>query len=357
MKIMFVTPAMSFGGAERVMSLLSNEFVRRGMEVSFVVMDDSKALAYTLDSKVQLNYMETARFNKSSDFFRLIKHLRSFIITYNPDVIISFINSTFVFSWIASWGLHTPLVFSERNDPYNNINGFKSKVFQWISIHKANHIVFQTEPARDYYDKKIVRKSSVILNPFDASRLPERSRTPEKTIVSVGRLCTQKNQKIQIEAFCRIKDKYPDYKLLIYGEGPLKDELTNQIAKYGLEGRVILKGTSTNVMEEIASAGLFVFTSDFEGLPNALIEAMALGLPCISTDCSPGGARALIKDGENGLLVNCGDVASLVNGIEKMIDNREFAVHCGDKARAIATELNVNDICDKWQEIFTGIVL
>lgn len=351
MKVTFVTPGMSYGGAERVMAILGNEFTKRGIEVSFIVMDDDGCLAYDLDNCINVTFMQTARFNKLGNFSRLIKKLSQLITIEKPDVIISFTNTTLTFAWIATLGANIPLIFSERNDPYNNINGFKAKAFQWIALRKSKKVVFQTEQARDYYSNAIKHKSEIILNPFNSENLPSRVAEPEKVIVSVGRLCKQKNQKLLIDAFNLIKNKYPEYRVLIYGDGPLKDTLAKQISEYGLDNRVILKGTTREILKEISKAELFVFSSDFEGLPNALIEAMIMGLPCVSTDCSPGGARALIDDGVNGLLVQRGDAEGMAKAMEKMLSDKMFSETCGNNAREIIKELDATTICDKWCEV------
>ena len=356
MKILFVTPGMTFGGAERVMSVLANHLVDNGYEVGFVIINDDPKSVYELDSRVEIKSMPTARFDRIGNLPRLIKTLRANIKAFAPDISVSFFSATAMFVKIASTGLRIPMIYSERNDPYNNIKGVKSKMFQRFALAGAKKVVFQTRGAQQYYGRGIIRKSSIILNPFDTSAIPERSAEAEKTIVSVGRLCAQKNQAILIDAFKKISDKHPEYKLIIYGEGPLRRELQNRIESYGLEERVLLAGNKSNVMDYTKNAYAFAFSSDFEGLPNALIEAMALGLPCVSTDCSPGGARELIRNRENGMLVPCGDSEKMADAMDYILSNPSEAAEMGRRASQISDRLNVDKICGEWIGVFNSVI-
>lgn len=353
MRIMFVTPGMGFGGAERVMSILANKLTEQGEQISFVVMDDDKELAYPLHDGVALHFMQTARFDKHGNLARLIKVLRGHIKNLRPDVIVSFFSTTLAFSWLASFGMGIPLVFSERNDPYHNINGIKAKLYQTIALGCSKHIVFQTAGARDYYGSWVKRKATIILNPFDGRSLPQEHPQKEKLLVSAGRLCEQKNQAVIIDAFQKIADRYPEHRLVIYGEGPLREQLQSRIDNYGLSDRILLPGTDRNLLERIQNAELFLFGSDFEGLPNALIEAMALGLPCVSTDCSPGGARELIDNYKSGIVVPCGNGEKMAEAISFMLDDPQTAKAMGTEARKILDKLSVEAICEKWSKVFT----
>ena len=355
MKIMFVTPSMHFGGAERVMSLLCNEGVKQANEVVLVIMDDSRTVAYPLDDRVSVEFLPGIRINGIKSVKRIVSVLKNVITEQKPDAIISFFNSTMTFVWLAARKLSIPLVFSERNDPNNNINGWKAKLFQHFALKKSDHVVFQTEGARSYYGKKIREKSSVIINPFSTDNLPgDYLGEREKTIVSVGRLSPQKNQKLLIEAFALVEKKYPEYKLVIYGEGPLRSELESLAAERGISEKVLLPGADKNVLAKINSASMFAFSSDFEGLPNALIEAMAVGLPCVSTDCSPGGARELIKNYNNGIVVPCGDAGELAKACEYILSDPTRASAMGNEAKKIVNDMKIEQIFDLWCKILSG---
>lgn len=356
MKIMFVTPDMQFGGAERVMSLLANQWAAKGHQVTLVVMDDEKQLVYSLHEKVELRYMQSPRFDKPGKLTKLIHTLHKHIKACQPDVIVSFFCNVSAFCWAASFGMGIPLIFSERNDPYNNINGIKAKMFQTVALQSAKHVVFQTAGARDYYGKRVQRKATIILNPFDSDRLPTEQTQKQNLLVSVGRLNPQKNQKVLVDAFQKVADQYPKHKLVIYGEGPLRQQLQEQIDGYGLSDRILLPGNEKNILEKLQKAKMFVFSSNFEGLPNALIEAMAVGLPCVSTDCSPGGARELIENYKNGILVPCGDADRMAEGIDYLLRHPDEAEAMGKEAEKITQRLDIEKIASQWEQLLKQVV-
>lgn len=356
MRILFVTHSMRFGGAERVMSILLKKFAELGNDVSLILLDDEKIVAYELDERINTVFLCTPRFNSLNSIKNLFSGLKSAINQINPDVITSFFPAPLVFCWLATFGKKIPLVFSERNDPNNNIKGWQAKFFQAIALKKAKHIVFQTTGAQNCYGKKIRIKSSVIPNPFSSQSLPKAYvGERQKRIVSVGRLVPQKNQKILIEAFANVVKKHTDYILEIYGEGHLRNELEMLIEKYGLQQKVFLPGNSKQVLNDINGAALFAFSSDYEGMPNALIEAMALGLPSISTDCSPGGAREFINNYENGILIPCNDVSAMTEAMLFMLDNPQKAEMMGCKAKDVIENLSPEIIANKWIEVFDQV--
>ena len=174
-------------------------------------------------------------------------------------------------------------------------------------------------------------------------------------IVSAGRLAPQKNQKMLITAFSKIANQYPDYNLTIYGEGALRQFLEQQISDLGLQERVFLPGNITDLHTQIKTSAFFVMSSDFEGMPNALIEAMALGLPCISTDCPCGGPKTLIREKENGLLIEVGDSDALADAMATLIENQSLAFEMGQNAVAIRDRLSMEMIGKEWVAYFTDV--
>ena len=213
----------------------------------------------------------------------------------------------------------------------------------------ADWFVFQTEEAKKFYDKSLNGCGIVIPNPLIIDNMPAPyTGVREKRIVTVGRLKPQKNQKLLIEAFALIYQNYPDFTLEIYGDGVLNQELQNIIDRKKLSNIVFLRGNVDDVFQKIIKASIFVMSSDYEGMPNALIEAMALGLPCISTDCPCGGPRYLIKSGVNGLLCNVNDVESLKMAFISMLDVPQKAKEMGIKAINVRYLLDANKIGDDW---------
>lgn len=349
MRFLFIASGLRFGGAERVMSILANEWHRQGEEVKFLLTGTPAESRYPLDAGIEIvSDFEAAQKVRFEQFIH-IREIRKECTGWKPDAVISFYNDICALTAIAIRGLHIPLIYSERNDPNRVNQRWIDKFYRKIVERKADRVVFQTEGARRCYPDKVQRKSIVLLNPMDTASFPIHDyEDEEKTIVSVGRLEPQKNQRLLIDAFSLIQDRLPDYRLVIYGEGHLRDQLEDQIQKKNMQNCVFLPGAKTGIQDYIKKASLFALSSDFEGLPNALIEAMAIGLPCISTDCSPGGARELIQHGKNGLLVPCDDAEKMADAMEEMILNRELAIQCGKNALEIRKRVESSAIAKEW---------
>ena len=161
----------------------------------------------------------------------------------------------------------------------------------------------------------------------------------------------QKRQDILLEAFSIVHKKYPEYKLHIYGDGPDYKLLKAYINKLGLDSSVTLFGCVKCVQQKLKDDGVFVLTSDYEGVPNALLEAMAIGMPCISTKCSPGGAEMLIQNNKNGYLIECGNINDIADCISSFIDNKELAQALGKEARISIRKFDPQIIINNWIEI------
>lgn len=352
MKIAFVTNKLLYGGAERCMSLLANEMCRVGHKVEFILIEPNKDCAYTIDKDISIRHLNGFSIKSFRNSLGLLLDLRKSIKAFKPDAIICFMPDSAVFSYIAQLGLSIPIIFSERNDPKNNINGRLLRFFQSCALRFSKKIVFQTKGAQSYYGDRYRSKSYIILNPFNRSLLPDPHMGERKKVfVSVGRLEKQKNHRLLIDSFAMIAHLHKDYNLIIYGDGNLRTDLEERITYHHLEQRVLLSGKITDVFQKINDSSVFVFSSNYEGLPNALIEAMALGLPCVTTDCSPGGARELIQNKVNGIIVPCNDSVELSRAMNYMIEHPEKAKRMGDEARKIMDKLSVEIITQKWIDI------
>ncbi|MDM5373080.1 glycosyltransferase family 4 protein [Bacillus bombysepticus] len=350
MKIVFVVPNMGFGGAERVISILANSFVNKGYEIKILIINSDGESVYNLNPKIEIEKIPSASIKNIYSMYKLIKSIRRIVSKYNPDVIISFMNDTCAITSLATIGMEYPIIYSERNDPLNTNQGTKDRMYRYIVERLAKGFVFQSDGAKALYPKRVQDNAVVILNPIDTRKLPSYySGERKKEIVSVGRLQSQKNQEMLIKAYSNIANKYPEYNLIIYGEGDLRESLQQKIECLGLKNRIFLKGNISNVLDEINKASIFAFSSDYEGLPNALIEAMALGLPCISTDCSPGGAAMLINNYENGILVPTGDEKNFAAGLSYLLSHPSNAIDMGIKARRIVERTKESNIVSDWE--------
>lgn len=356
MKLVFITPGMTFGGAERVISILANIWCDMGHDVSIFITATDRLPVYKLNDKINVeNY---ADFNENGvSHFKLISSIRNFVTKEKPDCVLSFMNDVCAYTIIALMGKNIPIIYSERNDPNKTNQSKINQLFRRIVEFGATHIVFQTEGAKQCYSKKVQRKSSIILNPVELSRIPERKKEDinYSEIVTVARLEPQKNQELLIDAFNLVCKKHQDIVLKIYGEGSLKNKLQNKIHELGLNDKVLLMGAKQDVLEWIKESYCFVLTSDFEGLPNSLIEAMSMGIPCISTDCSPGGARQLLGD-DRGLIVPCGDKERLAEAINMYLENKDVAMKYGEVAFELRKEIDCNKVAKEWIRFIEKVI-
>ncbi len=350
MHIMVVISNPSMGGAQKVAMNLT-EWIN--------INTDSTAHIVALSGTQQKTYdMQKMNFSVLKKG-HIIGQLRAKINEQKPDIVLSMGVPLSIYTVPACSRTGVKHIISERNDPKHFAGKKIVKFVSRLFMKTASAFVFQTIDAQEFYGSKLAKRSKVIPNPlFNTEKMPKKPFDGErnKTIVTVGRLNSQKNQKMLIGSFAEICEKYPDYKLIIWGEGPEKDALRSLSESLGVADKVALPGATREVLNEIYKDSLFILSSDFEGMPNALMEAMALGLPCISTDCPCGGPRALIKNNKNGILIGVNDKKALTQSITYMLDNPETAKAMGHKAFKIREDYSLNRICTMWYEYFKEVV-
>ncbi|UQX53795.1 glycosyltransferase [Cytobacillus pseudoceanisediminis] len=210
----------------------------------------------------------------------------------------------------------------------------------------AKQLYFKPNGLNPVFQKNS-KKGIIIPNPINVAT--GASKNKKKKLVSVGRLSEQKNQAMLIDAFAKVNEEHPEYQLFIYGEGHLRDLLSQQINELHLNDKVFLPGTVTNIHEVISDAEIFVLSSNYEGLSNALLEAMMMGLPCISTNCA--GSNEIIKDEVNGLLIPIGDTERLTDTINKLITNKDFSSQLGNEAKTTAKMFDSKIVINKWENV------
>jgi GalNAc-alpha-(1->4)-GalNAc-alpha-(1->3)-diNAcBac-PP-undecaprenol alpha-1,4-N-acetyl-D-galactosaminyltransferase len=289
-----------------------------------------------------------------------VKHLRSILKNEKPDIVISFGFYANVRICIAARMLKTKVLISERGNAkrFTGIN----RVAISVIFKRADGIVFQSYAAKNVYPRILQKKGNVIYNAVFKKNIPEGfPKFRDNRIVSVGRIHPDKNLPLLIAAFARISEEFPDTKLIIYGEEEpgckenYKGALMEQIYKYGIEKRVILAGHCDNVCQEIFKARLFVLSSVLEGMPNALVEAMACGLPVITTNFEPGNAGEIVQNGINGMVVNSNDVLALAGAMKTMLLTPENAERMAVKAKKIKDRLSREVIFNKWTDYINEI--
>lgn len=354
-EIIFVTVSMGGGGTERVISILANYYVSMGNRVTILLIADNR-VEYKLDKRIKVESIAGATGGSLKARIERIFKLRRSIKSQGNANVIAMGTVTAMFTLLATIGLSNDVVISERNDP-NRLNhkpiSKSAKLLRNFLYRRAKAIVLQTEDVKECFPLYLVRKSVVIPNPLP-SDLPYVDETivRDKSIITAGRLTEQKNQQLLIRAFKRISEKYPDYVLKIFGRGEMEDDLLDMIRENQLEGKAQLKGFSNNLHHELMNGGIYVSTSNWEGISNSLAEALAMGIPTIATDCPMGGSRMLINHGQNGLLISMEDEEALVQSMEQMMIDITFRCMVSTNAVKIREVLSEDKIAEKWLKCF-----
>ena len=321
MKIVFVIPDMPGGGTERVVALLSNEYAKKGHSVS-IMLFAGKETAYALDDRIEVISMAGASSGSLRIRMKRLKNMREYFKRQKGCLIYSFSTIGTGFVVLSTVGLSRKMLVSERTDP----NSCDHKPYRNFFYRFAKVLVCQTREAADSFPGYLRRKTMVIPNPVDSKGLPGVYRGErKKKVVSLGRLEYPKNQELLIEAFEEFHKKFQEYTLHFYGKGTKEGILREMAAEKHLEDAIVFHGFCPDAAGEIVDSAMFVLSSDYEGVSNSMAEAMAMGIPVISTDCPPGGCRAYIENGRNGLLVPVGDAHALADAMKKVAEDRELA--------------------------------
>lgn len=355
-KILFHLHCLRKGGAERVVVNLAEKFLADGYQVVIAIehrADDD----YQISTKIQKVFVgleAKEEHGRIRNFVLRIQKLRRFIQKEEPDIVIAFAKSPNYRALMAVKGLGIPVIVSVRNDPKVHYTGVSSRIMNKLLLENATGCVFQTEEALAFFSPKLQKKSTVILNPIHSKYLDiTPSKCRKKQIVNVGRMAEQKNQILLIKAFENLRKEFPDYELRFYGgetEDGTKALLETYVLEHDLQSKVQFMGISDCLEEEIVDAAVFVLSSDYEGMPNVLMEAMAMGIPVVSTDCPCGGPKAIIKQGENGILVPVGDIEGMTKAIKVILQDKVFAKQLSKNALEIRKDANIDKIYREWKE-------
>ena len=366
-KILFHLNSLSRGGTERVTVTLANYFAEAGMDVAVSTLwpDEHEYSLHHSVRRIHVGWTEADGKSGRLGKLRLnVRRIRALIHAEKPDVVIA-MNREANYRTLAAAargfkGTIVPVIISVRYVAQIQYGAVLDRLVQALLLPRMAGMVFQTQEQQAFFPRRIQKKSCVILNPLDKKFMDAPLPTTRKAeIVHASRLEARKNQAAIVRAFIRIHADYPDYTLTIYGGDSgdgTQQALADIIAAYDAAAYVRLAGASKKLEEEMKAAAMFVFNSDSEGLPNALMEAMALGLPVISSDCMGGGAKALIKDGINGLLIPMQDEAALEQAMRRLLADPEFAESLGCEARKINEICNVETIAGQWLDHIEGIL-
>ncbi len=355
MNIVFVTRNMHGGGAERVISELLKYLTKQQISCKIVTLEKEKVL-YHIPPSVELHMIGEKSGNRLFDKYLRYKELRNYVKGIRPDLVVALPEEIGIYVIPALFGTKIPVVVSERNNPWVMPWKKGTRLLRSLCYPHASGLIFQTEQAAGFFSNRVQRKGIVLPNPLDLTRLSE----PwvggrRKEIVGAGRLDKQKNFPLLIKAFAQFYENHSDYKLIIYGEGILQEELIKLANSLLPSEAYSFPGRTTRLLEQINGASMFVLSSDYEGLPNVVIEAMALGLPVISTDCPSGGPSNLIEDGKNGILIPVGNVQALYKAMCRLAENEDYAAALGKQAQKIKNKFNSEVVSEKWRGYFNAV--
>lgn len=356
--IVFVTVSMGGGGTERVISILANYYSSKNIPVAILMIADDK-IAYELDDRISVVNISKATGGSLIGRIKRIWNLRQYFKSNPYARIIAMGTVTAMFTLIAKVGLKNEVVISERNDP-NRLNHKpitkKAKLLRNFLYRNAKSIVLQTEDVKKCFPDYLIQKSVVIANPISAS-LPQvyMNENRDKTVITAGRLTEQKNHKLLIDAFCKFHKVHPEYRLEIYGKGELEENLKAYIKQLEMADCISVCGFCNDLYTKLQKEGMYVSSSDWEGISNSLIEALAFGIPTIATDCPVGGSRMFIHNMENGILINVNCEDELVASMIKIAEDKEFVRKISGNAIKIRELLSVERIAEQWMGLFESV--
>lgn len=359
MRVMLIVPSLGAGGAERVAALLAGGLQQAGHAVTAVTIFRREHDVYRLPQRVDrvaldLDRDTTGPVEKIFWTVRRVVALRRTVCERQPEVILSFMHQTNILVLLATVGLGVPVVVSEHVDPRREPLSRRWALLRRLLYGRAAGLVSPSAGVDAAFGWIPASRRRVIPNPVDISAaetfqgVPVQSPRP-KTIVAMGRLDRAKGLDVLLEAFAQCADDRPDWGVVILGDGPLRSELQRAVDELKLAGRVVLPGVVDNPFATLGRADLFVLPSRYEAFGNALLEAMACGLPVISTDCwaeDPG----IVHDGVDGLIVPPEDVAALSRAMAALMADADRREELARAAQTSTQRFDVAQIVPRWEQ-------
>lgn len=353
--IAFVIATLEGGGAARVMLNMASYWARAGHRVTIYSFEDGSSPSfYPVHEDVEIVYLNLLKQSESlldslKNNWDRIMLIRREVLSCSPDVVISFIDTANVRLLLSMLGAGVKVIVSERIDPSYEDIGRLWSTLRMVAYPLASSVVVQTRAAKNYFSGWPLRSLEVIPNMVrpPVSFAPNR-RGEQKRVVAVGRLYEQKGYGLLLNSFARVAEEFPDWTLSIAGHGPQKEVLEKMVSTFGLTDRVLLLGHVKDIGGLLESADVYVLSSDYEGFPNSLCEAMASGLASVSTDC-PSGPADIIRDGINGLLVPCGDTEALSEALKSLMGDADLRSRLGNEARTLKDTYSEEKVMGMWE--------
>ena len=355
MHIMFFIGSMGSGGAERVISILANEYAKKNwnVEIAHLLKNDVNYDQSILDRRIKISDLSMKDPSYKKGALKWLGAIRKHIKKEKPDCVVSFVGRINALVLTATIGLDVPILVSERNDPRHDGRGKAMLMYCNLIYHRARMIAFQTKYESQCFLKSLKYKSMIIPNPVSVEQFDE-IEAEHHLICTAGRLAKQKNQLMLIDSIKILKEKYPAIRCEIYGVGPEKQKLQQRINELNLNQEVCLAGTKTDIHKWVAKSQVFVLTSEFEGQSNALIEAMMLGKPVITTDYP--GANEVIENNISGLIVPRGDAEALAHAVSFLLDDEQLYNRLRDGALAKSKVYRMDVVLQQWERAIDSII-
>ena len=357
LKLLFVIGTLSGGGAERMLSVITNEFVKHGVDVHICCLEQSENENNCLLPEITYSFLDRKKKHKYSNILHRLYSLRRIIKKTNPDAVIPFMVHNALQSALCTIGMKTIIIMRVASIPENDLNSKIARVWGKYLWRRIKGAFFQSELQQEAFSSYLSCKTIVLPNPIadnDLWTLPKDY--TNKTILTAGRLVLFKNHSLLVNAFAELVIEFPDWQLEICGEGKLRDALTNEIEQLNLQDRIHIRGFVSDVFNRMYTDSIFAFTSDYEGMPNALIEAMCMGCACVVTDFHGGSLPTLITDQQNGIIVPVNDKEALTLGLRRLMSSPELRERLGQEATKLRTVINVNGIYRKWNEYIHSVL-
>lgn len=351
--ILFITGALTYGGAGKMMIHVAGICAREYKHVYAVALNPDDPIC-TIDNGVK--FLPTIGIHGSGlkGRYKTIKAIRSVVKKIKPDILVTFVSEEAFCSRIATLGMRNLIVVSaERGNPYAD-KKYVGMAIRW-AFNISDWCFFQLEHAMAFYGNHIVKKSFVIPNAAFFNGTLGSHKAKRKTIVTAGRFVPEKGFEYLIEAFKIVYEKYPEYHLIIHGDGFMKNEYKLLVSKLGLTDVVEFPGYSNDVAAAFTNEEIFALPSLAEGIPNILIEALLVGIPTVSTDCLPGGPRFLTDNGKNGIIVPVANKEALADGIIKLIEDKELYRKFEEEGPKIINKLSLDVVEKQWIDAFRKI--
>jgi GalNAc-alpha-(1->4)-GalNAc-alpha-(1->3)-diNAcBac-PP-undecaprenol alpha-1,4-N-acetyl-D-galactosaminyltransferase len=357
MRITFVISALNSGGAQRVMSTMANYWDAHGESVALITVTGKEHQPfYSLSPGVQWLPLGQARSSRTPihavlNNARRLLRLRQTIQRSKPDVVISFLDTTNVLTLLSTRATGLPVIVEEHTDPNLSRPHPIWKQLRTLLYPRATRLIVLSESSKQFFSERVQRKTLIIPNPLHVDPIADPTlKAARPQIVSMGRLSHEKGFDQLIDAFARIAGRFPDWDLVIWGEGPLRSTLSEQRDRLGLTDRVLLPGNTTKPHDELSKGQIYALPSRREGFPMALAEGMACGLPAVAFDL-PSGPKIIMRDGIDGLLVPMGDVPAFACALERLMCNDAIRAEMASHAPDVRDRYGVDRVMAVWSDM------